>query len=264
MTTVKPYVKAAIARLGYTIQRIPPCAADARYAIDFDFDYVLAHYLATRSASTPPFFLQVGAYDGETHDPLNAHVRKGGWHGILIEPQPAAFARLTANYTDVGGLVFVNAAIAPEPGIRALHVIEDEAGAPVEALGCLASFDRAYLERFLRADGRHYPGIRIGSLQVRCTTFRDVLSEASLLDLLVIDTEGYDLELLKLFDFERLQPAIVRFEHVHLSRSDWNQAVRLLARRGYRTLREEYDTTAYLDPGTAGAEAARQMGRPRS
>jgi len=70
------------------------------------------------------------------------------------------------------------------------------------------------------------------------------------LDLLLIDTEGYDLELLELFDFERFRPDIVRFEHVHLSRADWDEAVELLARRGYRVLREEYDTTAYLSPRT--------------
>ena len=92
---------------------------------------------------------------------------------------------------------------------------------------------------------RSAPDSRIGSVPVTCLTFEDVLANASYVDLLHIDAEGYDLELLKLFDFERITPPIVRFEHVHLSRSDWDEAVRLLARYGYRVLREEYDTTAY-------------------
>ena len=255
-TAVKPlksYVSAGIGRLGYAIHRVPPCAADPRYAIEFDFDYVLAHYLAIRTVAGPPSFLQVGAYDGVTHDPINAHVRREGWNGILVEPQPLAFDRLKANYADVSGLAFVNAAIASEPGPRALFVLQDEAGSLIESLGGLASLNRARLERFMDTDGRLYPGVRIGSLQVRCTTFQDVLSETPSLDLLLIDAEGFDLELLKLFDFQRFLPAIVRFEHVHLSTSDWNEAVELLARHGYRTLREEHDTTAYLDPRTAGA-----------
>ena len=85
---------------------------------------------------------------------------------------------------------------------------------------------------------------------IPCTTFEEILSETTSVDLLLIDTEGYDLELLKLFDFDRFQPAIVRFEHDHLSRPDWDEAVELLYRSGYRTLREEYDTTGYRAPPT--------------
>jgi hypothetical protein len=73
-----------------------------------------------------------------------------------------------------------------------------------------------------------------------------VLADASYLDLLHIDVEGYDLELLKLFDFGQITPPIVRFEHRHLSAGESDEAVRLLAHHGYRMVREEYDTTAFL------------------
>ena len=245
MSSVKASVKAALARLGFAVHRLPPRAADPAHAIEFDFEFVLAHFVARRTASTPPFFLQIGAYDGVSHDRFTAHVREGAWHGILVEPQPAAFERLVANYAGVSGLAFVNAAVAPESGTRPLYVVQDDAGAPVESLGHIASFDRAHLERFLRSDGKRFPGIRIGSLDVQCMTFEQILSETSTLELLLIDTEGYDLELLKLFDFGRFKPAIVRFEHVHLSRHEWDEAVEILSRLGYRTVREEYDTTAY-------------------
>ena len=78
-----------------------------------------------------------------------------------------------------------------------------------------------------------------------CVTFDELLAGVDDVDLLHLDVEGYELELLRLFDFARFAPAIVRFEHAHLMRSDWNEAVRLLAGHGYRMLREEYDTTAY-------------------
>jgi FkbM family methyltransferase len=222
------------------------------YAIEFDFEYVLAHYVATRRTSSPLFFLQVGAFDGVTHDPVNAHVRAQGWHGILVEPQPAAFERLVAGYADVGGLTFVNAAVAADPGTRPLYVIEDEAGSVVDSLGHVASFDRAHVERFLGSNLERFPGTRIGSLLVACTTFDEVLLETPTVDLVLLDTEGHDLELLRLFDFDRFGPAIVRFEHVHLSRHEWDEAVEILARHGYRTLREEHDTTAYRVPRAVG------------
>jgi FkbM family methyltransferase len=250
VSRVKALIKAGLARFGYMVVSVPPRAAAPGYAIEFDFEYVLAHFLAGRSASTPPYFLQIGAYDGVSHDPFTAHIRLGGWHGILVEPQPAAFARLIANYADVSGLAFVNAAVASEPGSRPLYVIQDNSGSHVESLGRIASFDRTHLERIMSKASRRFSGTGIGSMQVPCTTFEEILSETTSVDLLLIDTEGYDLELLKLFDFDRFQPAIVRFEHDHLSRPDWDEAVELLYRSGYRTLREEYDTTGYRAPPT--------------
>lgn len=262
MSSVKASVKAVLARLGYMLHRLPPRAADSAYAIEFDFEYVLAHFLAQRTASTPPFFLQVGAYDGVSHDPFTAHIREGGWTGILVEPQPIAYERLVANYVDVDGLSFVNAAIAPEPGTRPLYVIQDEAGSVVESLGGTASFDRAHVEWLMSIDGPRYPGTRIGSIPVRCTTFQEILAETASVDLLLIDAESYDFELLKLFDFERFRPAIVRFEHAHLSRADWDEAVEMLARHGYRTLREEYDTTAYVASRHSGGGSRRPSPGP--
>jgi FkbM family methyltransferase len=256
-TALKRLIKAGLARLDYTVHRVPPRAADPRYGIAFDFEYVLAHYLATRHAKSPPFFLQVGAYDGVTHDSFYAHVRAHRWHGILVEPQPAAFGRLVANYAGVDGLTFVNAAISAEAGTRPLYVILDDAECAVEPCS-VASFDKAHVERFLPTDPQRHPGRRLDSLPVQCTTFEDVLVGVPRLDLLLVDTEGYDLEMLELFDFERFRPAIVRFEHKHLSRTAWDGAVELLARRGYRTVREQDDTTAYLAPGAASPEPAPQ------
>jgi hypothetical protein len=89
------------------------------------------------------------------------------------------------------------------------------------------------------------PGSRIGSVEVASTTFSELLSDIAYLDLLQIDAESYDLELLKLFDFGRLTPPIVRFEHRQMSPSELDEAYEILAQHGYRMVREEHDTTAY-------------------
>lgn len=244
-SVVKQLVKTELKRLGYTLQRVPSPASDPRFALKVDFDYVLDHYVASRDDPRPFFFLQVGAYDGVSDDPLHERVRAGSWHGILVEPQRSHFRRLVENYAGLHGLTFVNAAISEEPGPRSMYVIQDEAGAPIESLGGLASFREEPLRAFHGKMGSHYPGSRVGSVGVECTTFADVLANASYLDLLQIDVEGYDLELLKLFDFARVTPPIVRFEHRHLSAGELDEAVQLLARHGYRMVREEYDTTGY-------------------
>ena len=98
---------------------------------------------------------------------------------------------------------------------------------------------------------------------VTCVSFEDLLRQIEYIDLLHVDTEGYDLELLRLYDFGRFAPAIVRFEHVHLTRAEWDEAVALLATHGYRFVREEYDTTAYAPTRTKPTEVSRSS-RPRA
>jgi hypothetical protein len=128
-------------------------------------------------------------------------------------------------------------------------VIEDDAGNPLASLASLASFSRNRLEEWQRRDAHEHPAARtIGAVPVDCVTFDDILVDVERVDLLEVDAEGYDLELLRAFDFDRFRPAIVRFEHAHLSRTDWDEAVALLHRHGYRVVREEHDTTGYAPP----------------
>jgi len=250
-STVKHLVRTELERRGYRLTRVPPLASEPDHALDVDFEYVLAHYLARRESRHPFFFVQVGAFDGVSYDRLHEHIVDGRWHGVLVEPQVAHFEQLVANYEGLEGLTFVNAAVDSARGARPLFVIEDEYGNPIPSLAGLASFSRRHLDDWQQRDGHKYPAAhRIGAVRVDCVTFEDILVDVERLDLLEIDAEGYDLELLTLFDFDRFAPAIVRFEHVHLSRRDWDEAVALLHRRGYRVLREEYDTTGYAPPRT--------------
>ena len=251
---VKQLVKTQLGHLGYTVQHLPPARDDPQLALTVDFQYVVAHYLASRVDPRPFCFLQIGAFDGVTGDPIYDHVRKEGWHGILVEPQPSHFRRLVENYEGVDGLRFINAALSDRTGTQTLYVVAGT-GASIESLGAVATFRRELLEGALSGKlGIYYPGSQIGSIEVACTTFNDVLAEISYLDLLQIDVEGYDLELLKLFDFDRMKPPIVRYEHRFLSASEMDEAVELLASYGYRMVREKYDTTGYLPLERPGGE----------
>jgi FkbM family methyltransferase len=243
---MKRLVKAGLERFGYRIVRRSPLASDPAYEIALDFEYVLAHYLRRRALQRPFFFVQVGAFDGVSSDPLHEHVVEGGWQGVLVEPQPRYFERLVENYAGMKGLDFVNAALDRQAGSRPLYQVQDEQSDPIDSHAGLASFSRDRLLNWQSRVGDRAPaGSRIGSVPVRCVTFEELLAETEYVDLLHLDVEGYELELLRIFDFARFAPAIVRFEHAHLMRSDWNEAVRLLAGHGYRMLREEYETTAY-------------------
>ena len=65
-------------------------------------------------------------------------------------------------------------------------------------------------------------------------------------DILLIDTGGYDLEVLKLAKLELLLPRLVVFEHINLSRDDYREAVRLLRKERYQLWKDHSDTVGVL------------------
>jgi hypothetical protein len=53
---------------------------------------------AFRKRKRPFFFIQIGAFDGQTSDPIHSWIRKERWQGIFVEPQPEPFQALRKNY----------------------------------------------------------------------------------------------------------------------------------------------------------------------
>jgi hypothetical protein len=64
-------------------------------------------------------------------------------------------------------------------------------------------------------------------------------------DLLQIDAEGYDAEIIRLFDVPTRRPAIVRYEHKHLPQDIQEQTVAALIEQGYLLYLSAEDTLAY-------------------
>lgn len=63
-------------------------------------------------------------------------------------------------------------------------------------------------------------------------------------DLLVLDTMGFDFEILKLFPFETLKPTIIQLEHNTLSLTDQAACFQFLANQGYSLSRVAVDTSS--------------------
>ena len=207
-------------------------------------DTVLFDY---RRDERPVVFLQIGAFDGVTNDPLYPLLEKHSLRGTLVEPQREVFDRLIANYAgfDEGRFTFVNAAVGAEDGERPLYRVRADAPGP-PWLHQIASFDRDVVLKHANL----VPGLEalIEVEQVRCLTFESLLSQCTIgpIDVLQIDAEGYDRELLRLFDVPARRPAIVRFEHKHLSRPDYADCLDLLKHEGYQIFAARDDTLAYL------------------
>ena len=191
------------------------------------------------SRETPDFFvLQIGACDGVISDPIYKWIKKYGWQGVLVEPQKREFERLKITYGDNDKLRFENVAIAEDSGQRPLYKVKDEY---IEA-----DWERS-IASFLPKPSLEKQN-KITVEMVPCITFDLLLNrhQVKRIDLLQMDVEGYDYQLLMLFDFERIKPRLIRYEHRLLTLSDKSSCQKRLAQNGYQILEMEYDTGAVL------------------
>ncbi len=193
------------------------------------------------------FIVQIGAHDGTAIDPLREELLRRRWAGILVEPVPYVFDRLRTNYGRNSRLILENAAIADADGTRAFfHLPQTTDGSLWKWYDALGSFRRDVVAR--HADLIPDIDDRIVTTQVPCLTFDSLLSKHGVtrVDVLQMDTEGYDLELLRMFDLPRWHPALLMFEHLHLTDAERNEARALLDEHGYVRLADNMDTLGML------------------
>jgi hypothetical protein len=86
---------------------------------------------------------------------------------------------------------------------------------------------------------------------VPCVTLEELLTQHAVdaVDLLQIDTEGYDAEILRMIDFDVCKPAIIHFEHGMpsgiMSAAEFKECAGLLIDNGYLIVTEQFDAVAY-------------------
>jgi FkbM family methyltransferase len=235
---------------GYRITWAPRTVVNnmADRELGFDLEFVVAHLMLRKKDI---FFIQIGANDGITNDPLYKFVTEFGWQGILVEPMPESFAALQETYRGRPDLILLNAALAGEDGALPIYTVRIDAGTFQKAQ-MYSSFDREVVLR----NSRFVPDIaqRIEEVQVKAVSMKTLLAHAGSrnVDILAIDAEGFDYTILKMIDFARLKPAIILYEHTHLNKADQEAAAELLAAQGYRMTRDTLDTIGYRPSFTYG------------
>ena len=182
------------------------------------------------------FFVQVGSNDGLQGDPIHdLIISRESWSGIFIEPIDFLFQRLRKNYGNAERFVFENVAIGTEKGTKKFYYVSEKSKTELDLHYWhyqLGSFDRAHITRALGDQMNAY----IIEEDVECLPLQDVLdrNQVNAIDLLHIDTEGFDYKILSQLDFKRYKPSIILFEHHLLTDDEFEKARRLLRGYGYR------------------------------
>lgn len=231
MSFLKTFIRSAFRRHGYQIQKYPTSTFRSVPVFDLSVRFLMA----TRGASLS--FIQVGANDGRSGDPLHKYIKKYPWHGILVEPQPDIFFKLCENYAAIKDrLIFENIAIAEgQTAITMYRSANNQSG---------LTEDSAYASSVVSANSRvvaRQLGVRSRDLEqfmVQCATLDELLAKhrMSTLDILQIDAEGYDYDVLKTLNLSKISPSIIQFEHGHLSPRQITGAVDHLIANSYRVL----------------------------
>ncbi len=212
------------------------CARRAYHALAQRLRKSEAELLSEIAVQCPDvYFIQIGAHDGKTDDHLHSFVRTFGWKGILLEPVRPLFESLISNYDGVPGLFFENAALAEHDGTGSFFRV-DATGMP-EWCSQLGSFRRDVIvshKKFIPEIEQH-----LIEDYVTCISFQTLVQKFAIqrLDIVLIDTEGYDLKVLEQIDLSMFRPRLIIYEQKHLSKSDKARAAALLSNAGYQIYR---------------------------
>jgi len=198
-------------------------------------------------------FLQIGANDGFIQDPLHKFIKRDHWQGVMLEPQPDVYNNfLVRLHRKRPEIKLLNAALDLEDGTRPLYRLS--VSSERWATG-LSSFIREVLvekasnpriQKHARRQGivlpenpddmiiaDSVPTISPGSLLK--------LFEGRNIDLLAIDTEGFDFEILKMLDLGRISPDLVLYEELLMDEKTASDCRTYLEKHGYscRTIRKD-------------------------
>lgn len=191
------------------------------------------------------FFVEIGSNDGKLADPLYCHIIENKWSGIMVEPVKSNYDRLKANYANVPNVVFENVAISTRTEKRPFYRIRDDLPFLPKWTRGIGSF---YLDIVLKHE-KLITNLRdyIVTESVECITFDTLLQRNNVahIDVLLIDAEGYDLELIKSINFDITRPYILVYEHKHLSLSDNVDCAKILIEKGYCLTKHHSNTLAY-------------------
>ena len=149
------------------------------------------------------FFVEVGAFDGISYSNSSPLV-KCGWKGIYIEPVKEYFERLNKNLGNNKNLTLINCAISDIEEEQSINVMETLSTLNNNMVNIYENIDWAI------------PSTKILKKEtITCRKLTTILDENLVdksFDVLIIDVEGYELNVLHSLDFDKYKPKLIIIE----------------------------------------------------
>tara|TARA_B100000686_G_scaffold161211_1_gene168826 strand:+ start:11846 stop:12433 length:588 start_codon:yes stop_codon:yes gene_type:complete len=163
-------------------------------------------------------------------------ILNNNWNGILIEPQREMLKKCIKNYNKKENLSFICTALHPTKTVVNLYKVR----APKHYSH--TGWASVKLDRFKETVYKNNLKIeKVNAMHLMGVIKKNKLKSV---DLLQIDTEGFDWEIIKMYDFHFYKPLLIQYEHCHLSIHDYVKSINLLKNNNYICFPQKNDTIA--------------------
>ncbi len=231
--TVKSWLRRSAKQYGYEIRKAPVTPFQPLPV----FELVLQNLLLTHGQELT--FIEVGANDGVSGDPLREFIVKYPWKGVLVEPQPEVFEALKSNYFGMEDRVsFENVAISTSQVPLDIYRMPRDSGAK-HGGPTTASADSKTAAKQSNASLKELEKITVPTATLDSLVEKHGLGD---FDILQLDTEGHEWEVIQTLSLTHIRPWLINFEHGHLKPSTINNIVQYLNRHGYVVYYGGYNT----------------------
>jgi FkbM family methyltransferase len=175
--------------------------------------------------------IQIGANDGVTHDHLYVAVKKFRLQSLLLEPIKESFLNLSNNYSAFKNVRLENSALSINNEISYLYKVNPEYFCKYGVLPSgITSF---YKDHLIKHGIKEKHIIREKVNQI---SFDELLKKYNIssFELLVIDTEGYDCNIVNDFflKIKNIRPFIV-FEWSHIKQNELQETLDKMLKNNY-------------------------------
>ncbi len=186
--------------------------------------------------------IQVGSNDGITDDYVRKIIKKYNLTGVLVEPLPGSFKKLRENYKNINNLNLVNKALDKDNKVKKFYQVGDKyLNFYHQNINVLSSFNRDHLIKW-GINKKH-----IESINVECINWTKIFTDYNFEDVQIvcIDTEGYDHILIEnLISETKVRPVIV-FEWVNIPNIELKKTFSILKKSNYEFMKFQKDIICY-------------------
>jgi len=174
----------------------------------------------------------IGANNGNIKDFLTKYLSEENVTAILVEPVKDLFSELKARFEANRNIFFENSAIHRRQGKKTIYRLKKSTDFPDWCLG-LGSFNKHVVlshETEIRNLRKH-----LVSETVNCITFDKLIAKYQFdeINILQIDTEGYDYDIIKSINFKNARPHIIICEYLHISFYQYFDLINLFIDNNY-------------------------------
>jgi FkbM family methyltransferase len=189
--------------------------------------------------------VQIGANDGINNDPVHKFIKRDHWNGVLLEPQRLVFEKyLKPLYEKTDSIIVLNAALDEKEGQRPIYKISFSDSRWATGLASFnrealeASIRSGYIERTARKEGTPLPENKddfITTEMVECISAETLIVRYNMehIDWLQIDTEGFDFEIIRMFNISVTRPEVIVYENLHFNPEQQHECMEYLEQNGY-------------------------------